>query len=129
VPARPYTETFLRSYAPGATSYVVPFGYRAVVTHVNFVNLGGAGADALVTVAGVHVMYAIFPANNATQALATKVVAYEGQTIRLSITVAGLNCTVSGYLFAETDAARELRSPEADNPRDDPVARPSSSSA
>jgi len=106
VASRPYSETFIRAYGPqGWWTYVVPAGKRAVVRNVTVVDGIGVSGHTQVEVQGIIVALAIFPASLRFYSIDMRVVAYQGQEIRVFLAVQGIHVCVSGFEFVDDGAS------------------------
>ena len=107
-----YSERFIYSAVPGqAHTYVVPAGKRAVLRCITAVSYGAAGGDVFVNISGVDVWARHVPDGSSLIEGNFRIVMYSGEFVQIYMVADAMFCTVSGYLFADT---QELDAPEAD---------------
>lgn len=100
MPPRVYSERLLT--VKGTTGWhiaTIPDGKRAVVTSVVAVDTNNVSGHVQVEVHGMMVALVIFPASYRQLTLSLRAVAYERETIQAFTGVAGIDLTVTGYLF------------------------------
>lgn len=98
--SRVYTERLLT--VKGTTGWhvtTVPDGKRAVVTSIVAVDTNNVTGHVQVELHGIMLALVIFPASFRQLSLQLRAVAYERETIQAFAGVAGIDLTVSGYLF------------------------------
>jgi hypothetical protein len=72
-----------------------------VITNIDAQNNDVPNTWYLVTVGPIALVFSIFPVTNAKEHLAVKGIAYQGETIALTITGGAIDVNVSGSLLAD----------------------------
>lgn len=104
--AKPYTETFIRTYTSQAyVRWTCPAGHRAVLTSILATCNGGGVGNCLCWIAGIPVSRIGFQAVQATQAFQVRAVIYAHQELLVYLDSATVSATYSGYLFEDTSGA------------------------
>jgi hypothetical protein len=123
VPARVYSHRFLYQKVPNAVKeYRVPEGMRAVIRNVTIVNLATVGGAAYVHAHGITAVLHVFQVTYTYASIDLRLAVYGGELMDVITNAAGVEVTVSGYLF--DDPAHEsfppsgpLGKPIVDPPR------------
>lgn len=122
MPGRPYSTRFLSAYGPsGRQVYTVPAGKRAVVRMATLTWDRTTVGACWVAVAGVWAWNATPAGATGSRVQELRATAYAGEVIEIFELLAGMFCTVNGFLFDDIAAtATELPAQPASAP--DPLA-------
>ena len=103
-----YSERFLYAitYVAGSRIYLVPDEQRAVITHISMVNEGANVGSVLLRGDGIKLYRRDFPAAPYNETFALRAIVYQGETIDLYTSGAGLQASVYGYLLRD-DTGRD----------------------
>lgn len=94
-----YSERFAYTETLTPFTYTVPDGKRAIVTSLTVVNLGVSQAGASLRVHGLVVAFVSIQAAGLSQAWQLYCVAYERETITVTVGLAGMTVMACGFLF------------------------------
>lgn len=98
-----YTSRLIKTQTTGVwVSWVCPAGQRAVVrTILALANVSG-GQTITVMVAGVNVFWHSFLAGISYVSSETRAVIYAGESVSVYLQAGALDCTISGFVFADS---------------------------
>jgi len=115
VPWPVYTKTFLRHTGPTTWwEYRVPLGHMAVVTSCVATIANVQTGQAFVYGAELPLWFASFQVAYTNQIGAMRSVVRANERIQIYLSVAGMSCWVSGYLFSDSaPAPGQLPAPPA----------------
>jgi hypothetical protein len=97
---RAYSERFAIMRDLGSVNYVVPAGQRAVVKYCASRNTTQAAGEVMIDVGGSTVWSRAVPGATTVSDDGLMLVAYEGESVRLTNSVNGLRSLICGYLLA-----------------------------
>jgi hypothetical protein len=99
-----YSERFLYAitYVAGSRVYLVPDDMRAIITHISMVNEGANAGSVLLRGHGIKLYRRDVPASPSNETFVLRAVVYQGETIDLYTSGAGLQASVYGYLLTDS---------------------------